>query len=412
MSGGSAKRRESLRAHSRVQTSLRWPISDNFSTSQFPWSRPPHKMQPLGVGAKEIPLNSLAMHARWVRALLAMAGLVAFSVGCKRAPPAQLAADGGSSPRLSSSAELDAADAASRAKAQESARDAMRALSAKLVALRDATDGAECARFEPLGPREQHAGAASRNECAPATNVHCLQTGAGYFVPIANPYAPSCAWALWFVPNAPGVPIAQGYDGFVETSDQFTLAMTSEDLDRDGVVDGIVLREDKTPRAGKALFLVRPGAQPSQTPFTELRDIDHDGRSDGISTFVKYLSGDHDQVSYLRGPTIVLHRTIDDRFSLLDDPARRARQSACQAPLMPIVSRRAGGRINQDETARRAVCSIVGGIAAATVRQALASGCLPVHEADPSWDCDVFEQDLGVFIDRAAQLVEWGKHSL
>ena len=344
-------------------------------------------------------------------ALLALAVVVVSSMGCKRAPPAQLAADAGGSPRLSASAVLDAADAARRAKAQGAAREAMRALSAELVALRDAAKGAECARFERLGPREQHAAAASRNQCAAAKNVHCLQTGAGYFVPIADPYAPSCAWALWFVPIAPGLPIAQGYDEFVETSDQFTLAMSSEDLDHDGVVEGLVLREDNTPRADKALFFVKPGEQPSRTPFTELRDVDHDGRADGISTFVKYLSGDHDQVRYLRGPTIVLFRTSEGRFSLLDDRARAERRRACQAPLSPIVSRNTSGGINQDETARRAVCSIVGGVAATTVRQALASGCLPVHEADPAWDCDVFEQDIGGFIDRATQVVEWGKAS-
>lgn len=181
------------------------------------------------------------------------------------------------------------------------------------------------------------------------------------------------------------------------------------DLDGDGIEEVVIGRQDKTPRAEQKIILVKADAEPRETPFSELRDTDGDGNADAVSHFQEYLGDVDDKQAYLRAPTIVLHRTKQRTFALDDDVSRQQRRVGCHAPLSPIVASRASV-IDQNETARRVVCSLIAGADRTAVEHTSADACALTKRANPAWDCDVFLGDLGVFMDRAMELIRWGRH--
>lgn len=75
----------------------------------------------------------------------------------------------------------------------------------------------------------------------------------------------------------------------------------------------------------------------------------------------------------------VLHRQAGFGFSLTDDVSRRARAKACKNSGTSPVVRRAGA-LDEDETARRAVCQLADGGDPEMIERALAEACSRNYE--------------------------------
>ena len=302
-----------------------------------------------------------------------------------------------------------------RAEMHVDASRAMRAVSDNLIAVRDASDPegrpATCQRFEKLGPRVAFATGPKRGvSCQPAPHVRCLETAIGFYVPVASSNPTKCSWDLWYLPRSAFEAGHEAPARFSELAEDesVTSGMFADDLDADGVVDAVVLREGQRGSRDKSVRLISATGQEIETPFAELRDVDLDGRLDGVAEFRTLLQeGDAPDASlYLRGPTFIAHRRADGTFSISDGVARSHR-TGCQMPLGPLVAKTVRGELDETETARRAVCSVSNGAAPRSVQRSVVEGCGAIrHDREL---CAVFEGDVEAFLTQFAQLAAWSR---
>jgi hypothetical protein len=318
------------------------------------------------------------------------------------------------------------------------ARRALAAEAAYLLALRDGEladasavgegktvappgdSGSLCRRFEELGPRsvfEERKRRGVPSACGLATEVRCLEAPTGFYVPLAPPKNWDCVWDLWFVPRR-GTDAAR-FSGFPEYDDSFTSSMLVDDLDHDGVSEAVIVRDGKPPSSGKGVFLVEPTGASVASPFSALRDVDGDGRLDGIWEFRAFLGYEEPSPEplFLRGPGLLAHRLADGTFSLGDDVARAQRRKDCRAPLTPLVTG-LRGIPGANESARRVACRLVDNLEGRTadaganigaLRRELADSCAAAHKDAET--CRKLGIDVGMLIDELTMFAAWPARS-
>lgn len=203
-----------------------------------------------------------------------------------------------------------------------------------------------CDAFEPLGPRAVRSARSKEYNCGGAENVRTLDAPLGCYVPVADA---SCDWFLWYVPKTRDTPPVPS-QAFAE-SDPFTSRMFLEDLTMDGIPEAIVLTRRQPPRDDVVIVQSVDAFGTSRTvPISDLKDVDSDGRLDGVLDLLTFPDDD----SKRRGPLLLAHRRADGRFSLKDAAARSYRSRVCHAPLLPVIHKKAG-QLQKHETARRIV---------------------------------------------------------
>jgi hypothetical protein len=310
-------------------------------------------------------------------ALVAAPFVAAMAVfGCRRSPPprAHEAPDRPVSRHDASAVDpLEAADRTARGARRSAARQAAVRVATRLLELRDANQdggGGGCQRFESVGPQATGAARVKRG-CSPAASVQCLEADSGFYVPVGEQDDVNCLWDLWYVPkrgamSGPREPRA--FVGFLELKESFTTRMFLDDLNADGLQEAVLVR------AGGlgTVDVVLPTGRRETLPFYDLRDADGDGLLDGI---LEFRNEDAGRVH--RGPTFVARRTPAGRFSLNDAWSIAQRRSACRPPLAPVLARGRPGRVDEQETLRRSLCSVVGGADAEGVRREVDAACVP-----------------------------------
>jgi hypothetical protein len=245
------------------------------------------------------------------------------------------------------------------------------------------------AAFVELGPlaeeqRQRRSGEPRPNGCgAELPAVQVLATPAGWFVPVAAQDFAICSYVLWFVPReATARPVAAA-PTFEEFDIDFTVKMLASDFDGDGTVEAVLVRGWAHPEGvgeAQTVVIVEPTGEVRETAFTDVEDIDGDGRLDGVidySTTRNAAGCDPNEAwdpEYLAAPTIAFHAVGRQRFTHTDEAARAFRSAACRdvRPLGGAVRR---GELNEDEVARRLLCRLADGEPAAVLRAELEPLC-------------------------------------
>lgn len=335
---------------------------------------------------------------RWVGALATL-----LAVGCAKKNPRAIPATAAATASVLQPAQLSAEPVGSAAGShsgppspaqQEELRDA-----AELRHLRATSSGnsLNCSAFRGLGladgrARRKAQGVQRANECSPeaARLVACVETPDGWFVPVEQPLDP-CSYRLWFVPRELARQPIPASEVLEEFDLAFTVRLQADDLDNDKVVEAVLVRGWSHPEGvgdGQNAYLVEPTGEQRPLPFNDLKDIDGDGLLDAVVSFTSTTNAAGCEPpdafeawvpSTLYAPDIVLHRQAGLGFSLTDEVSRHARAKACKNQGKNPVVRRAG-EIDEDETARRAVCQLANGADPKTIERALADACSRNYE--------------------------------
>ncbi len=261
------------------------------------------------------------------------------------------------------------------------------AMSARLLALRDRGAG-----FLEVGPlaeeRRQPPNDKGRpNGCLPKLDpVRVLETPTGWFVPVAPADFALCSYELWFVPRAAtgAARPARSAPAFEEFDLDFTVRMVASDLDDDGTIEALLVRGWQHPEGvgdGQHVLVVEPNGERRETPWSDVEDIDGDGRLDALLDFsmTRNGAGCDDQLAWdpedLRAPTFALRAVGGGRFSVTDPAARAHRAGVCRdaGPLAAAVRR---GQVNEHEVARRLLCRLADREPPEPLRAELAAVCL------------------------------------
>ncbi|WP_437928838.1 hypothetical protein WMF37_06040 [Sorangium sp. So ce291] len=297
----------------------------------------------------------------------------------------------------------------------------------------------DLARFEDQREEARDDAGPSRNDAGPligdaappigddcgssARLVRCLEGRSGLFVPVREPGYP-CAWRLWLVPRATTAKIVEA--GRYEEFDlSFTTAFSLDDVERDGEQELLLGRRSEHPEGmggHTELRFVRTNGEALPTPFDEMRDVDRDGLVDGILLFDPKHDGArcHEGAELdpwippvdLGAVSLVAHRLPDGSFTFSDDVAARLRQSTCRPPLEPLSAVDSLGVVQEAELARRLLCSFADDVPVTQLERALATRCSVAFRAPD--DCKArrpgvcaFREGLEDSLRRLSQLPPW-----
>ncbi|MGK3966575.1 hypothetical protein WMF38_20605 [Sorangium sp. So ce118] len=274
------------------------------------------------------------------------------------------------------------------------------------------------------GPLIGDAAPAVGDDCGSSARlVRCLEGRSGLFVPVREPGYP-CAWRLWLVPRATTAKIVEA--GRHEEFDlSFTTAFSLDDVERDGEQELLLGRRSEHPEGmggHTELRFIRMNGETISTPFDELRDVDRDGLIDGILRFEAKHDGARCREGAELDPWIppvdlgavalVAHRLPDGSFTFSDDVAARLRQNTCRPPLDPLSAVDSLGIIQEAELARRLVCSFADDVPVTQLERALATRCSVAFRAPD--DCKArrpgvcaFREGLEEALRRLSQLPPW-----
>ncbi|HET9953656.1 MAG TPA: hypothetical protein VFQ61_04090 [Polyangiaceae bacterium] len=292
-----------------------------------------------------------------------------------RAGHSERALDDSNGPSLDDVASLGYA----RAKARIVARQWTEGLAQKLTELRDAGPAAplSCTRFAQVSISSSSA-ARSKRGCVANPAIDCLESTAGFFVPLDTPTGNFCDWSLWYVPKRGplrGPRELNVFAGFVESKQLgFTIRMFLVDLTGDGVDEAVVVR-GRAGSSGQSLDMIMATGVSEALPFDDLRDVDSDGLLDGVVDFRAVLGSKHRSSRPYRAPVLVAHRTEAVRFDWEDAVSKGERAQSCRPPLTPVAIRGVGGRVMEEETIRRSICRCVEGAREATVLREVRAAC-------------------------------------
>ena len=248
-----------------------------------------------------------------------------------------------------------------------------------------------CQRFSSIGPQATRAARVERG-CSPAASVQCLEADSGFYVPVGEEDSVNCIWDLWYVPKqgvTRGPREPRVFVGFLELKESFTSRMFLDDMNADGLQEALVLRASGATHSVGTVEVVLPNGRHEVSPFYDLRDVDGDGLLDGL---LEFRNEDGDRVH--RGPTFVARRTSDGHFSLSDPMSKAQRGSACRPPLIPVPARGPQGRVDEQETIRRSLCSVVEGADVERVRREVEAACAPPACHGLSYSLDQFLNEL------------------
>ncbi|MGC4086697.1 MAG: hypothetical protein QM756_02140 [Polyangiaceae bacterium] len=174
---------------------------------------------------------------------------------------------------------------------------------------------------------------------------------------------------------------------------EFTVSLSVDDLDDDGVVEALLVLGSEHPEgvsSGELLYLVEPSGEQTPLPFDALRDQDGDGRLDATLGFHTLTNAagceppEHFEAwvaAEIWGPTLMLHRLEHGKFTLSDAVSRAARQKSCAKPGGAVVALDKGGRVDETETLRRAVCMLADGGDAVSLKATVARACSVEYRA-------------------------------
>lgn len=295
-------------------------------------------------------------------------------------------------------------------------RASLNEVSAALADLR--ARGAGCPEFERLGPLVKNAhGPALVNPCgAGATHVHCSETATGYYVPVSV-QRETCVWNLWFVARDRALAPVHGTEDYEEFDLQFTTNFVLDDFQGKGVQEAVVTRGFEHPEgvaSGTQVVRHLPDGSILRTHFDAMRDVDGDGLLDGVMSFATELSAicdahDDPWARISRGaPRLLFHRLPNRSFTLNDSVAIAERAKACKDSQGPVVTLK-GGRVSEQETARRAVCQVARGRSRKEVWGEIEQRCRTA--LDSTHDCPKprpFACDLPVYLPGWLERVELG----